>query len=35
MLLVARQAALMFVPGRISDWGGTVMRAGIAVALRR
>jgi hypothetical protein len=35
MLLAARQAALMFVPGRISDWGGTVMRAGIAVALRR
>jgi hypothetical protein len=30
MLLVAHQVALMFVPGRLSDWGGTVVRAGVA-----
>ena len=35
MLLVARTATLLFVPGRVQDWGGTVARMGTTLALRR
>jgi hypothetical protein len=35
MLLLARRAATLFVSGGVADWGGSVARAGMSMALRR